>query len=180
MLPIGAYIDIVRELVQPDQWVHSVLDIHPDRLVSNGYTSVFLDVDNTLMSYNQYKVGLQHFNWVLGLKSAGLKVFLLSNNSRKARILRVSNQLTVNGIYFACKPLSYSIRTLAELEGLDLSSSLIIGDQIVTDVALGKWLKMHTILVEPVDKHSSTIKSIQHSIERAFLKWINPRLKITR
>lgn len=180
MLPVGAYIDIVRELVLPDQWVHSVLEIHPDRLVANGFTTVFLDVDNTLMSYRQYKVGMQHFNWVLGLKSAGLNVYLISNNSRKARILRVSQQLSVNGIYFACKPLSYSIHTLVELEGIDLSSSVIIGDQIVTDIALGKWLRIHSILVEPVDKHSSTIKSIQHSIERAFLRWVNPRLKISK
>ena len=48
------------------------------------------------MTYQQKELTLQKYNWVERLKIQGFRVFIISNNSSKRRIQRVSKQLMVD------------------------------------------------------------------------------------
>ena len=86
------------------------------------------------------------------------------------RIQRVSRQLEVFGIHFSLKPFVWSTRNFAKRMGFDLTRSIIIGDQLFTDVIMGNWLRSYTILVDPLDKKLSFVKTVQREIELFLLR----------
>jgi uncharacterized protein len=89
----------------------------------------------------------------------------VSNNSNYRRIKRVADQVRAKGLFFALKPFPFSTRDLMKEHYIDPEKTLFIGDQLLTDVAHGNWLKMTTILVDPIGKKLSFIKTLQREVE---------------
>jgi HAD superfamily phosphatase (TIGR01668 family) len=159
------YKQILRDILVPDQMEDYIENLSLDAAYRSGYRTLFLDVDNTLMTYEQRTVSLQRAHWIETAKGLGFQIYLLSNNSSKNRIRKVCHQLKVEGVYFACKPFTFSLLDLANRYDIDLKRSIIIGDQLFKDVALGNWLEMRTILVNPLDIRQSFLKTMQRDIE---------------
>lgn len=159
------YKEILKTLLLPNNMYDSVLEIPFDEFYNNGYRYMLFDVDNTLLSRDNKLLSLEYQSWIERIKDYGFTVFLISNNSSYKRIKRVADQLRVRGLYFTFKPFSYSTRDLMKEHYIDPAKAIVIGDQILTDVMLGNWLKMHTILVDPIDKKLSFIKTLQREIE---------------
>lgn len=168
------YLDMIRALVTPDLYLERLDEIDLEALYLKGYRTFFLDVDNTLVSYAETKVSLQKIQWVDSAKSWGFQVFLLSNNSSHRRIQKVASQLDLKGIYFAMKPLSYSVRELALTWNVDLKKSVFVGDKILTDVVVGNWVRGYSVLVDPLNKRDSFIRTLQRDFELYLLD----RLKV--
>ncbi len=159
------YLPIIKDIFLPNEHYHKVDDIDLGKLYDKGYRNLFLDIDNTLMSYDDRELSLQTLEWVERNKQLGFKCFILSNNSSRNRIERISRQMKCPGVYFALKPFTYSIQELARQYNVSLERSIIIGDQLFKDVVLGKWLKMYSILVDPIDIRHSFFKTLQRDIE---------------
>lgn len=164
------YRDLFEAVFAPNDVFETVEDIPVKDLALEGYRTIFLDVDNTLMTYDEREVTLQIVRWVQTLKSLEFDVYLISNNSSKRRILRVAKQLEVTGIYFALKPFSYALREWMKDHKINPKKSIIIGDQLFKDVVLGNWLRMYTILVNPIDIKKSFFKTMQREVELDILK----------
>ena len=162
--------DIICELITPNTMCESVFDIDLDGLHAQGYRTIFTDVDNTILALRDRDLTLDYLNWIEDAKRMGFRVLLISNNSSAWRIQRVATQADVNGVFFAFKPSVASIRDLANRYQVDLTQSIMIGDQVLTDVLTGNWVKAHSVLVEPIDKKLSIIKLIQQDVERWLLK----------
>lgn len=167
------YKKIIRQLLLPKEHHLHIEEVNLEELYHLGYTSIVLDVDNTVMSYSQKKIGLQKLNWIEKTKALGFKIFLISNNSSKRRIEAVCRQLRVNGIYFALKPFPFGVKEVLKDNYLASDKCIFIGDQIFKDVLLGNWLKGYTILVNPIDTETSMIKTIQWELEKYILKKAN-------
>jgi len=164
------YSQIIKTLLRPDAIYEAVEDIDVEHLYSRGYRSLFLDVDNTLMTYHQRQVSLQKVQWVHRVKPAGFKIILISNNVGFRRINKVCNQLELPGIYLAMKPFVFSLKEIAKDHEIDFDASVLVGDQLLTDVILGKWLKAYTVLVNPLDRKLSFVKTIQRDVELFLLR----------
>jgi len=156
---------ILKKLVTPNEVYESITDINLESLLKFGYNTVFLDVDNTLVTYHERQVNLQVTAWVNQVKSLGYHVYILSNNISKQRISHITNQLGVKGIYFACKPFTYSIRDFARHHKINFKKSIFIGDQLLKDVIIANWLHAYSILVDPLDKKLSFFKTGQRNFE---------------
>ena len=174
VLPLKEYLSIVKELVTPTEYVGHVWDLDLEALKAKGLDTFVLDVDNTILSTHQKKLSLRHLSWVQKCKDMGFKVWILSNNSKFKRIHRVCEQVSCDGYYFACKPLTYSLSYIHDKHQLDYDKTIVVGDQVLTDVIMGKWKKCYTVLVDPIDKKLSFIKRIQ----REFEKWLHKKLNI--
>ncbi len=166
------YISIVRELCTPDDHYPTIFDIPVESLFAQGFRTLVLDVDNTLISYNQKKLSLRYLNWVDKAKSIGFDVYLLSNNRSFDRINKIIHQTETKGFCFSCKPLTYSLKALSRKYGINLKQTIIVGDQLLTDVILGKWSRTYVILVDPIDKKMSFIKTVQRDVELKLLNWM--------
>jgi HAD superfamily phosphatase (TIGR01668 family) len=166
---IKDYSKIFKDLFSPKQILNSLYDINLEQLYTEGYKNIFLDVDNTIIKYSEKELSLQRLTWFTQLKAMGFNVFIISNNSSGRRIHKVSKQLGVLGLYFALKPTVLAIKDFAKIHQLSFPESIIIGDQLFTDILMGNWLGAHTILVDPLERNISLIKTIQQKIEFSIL-----------
>jgi len=165
--------NICKELLIPDQLNSYVWDIDLESLKSNNIDYLFIDLDNTLLSNYQRNISLQHKNWVQKCKDIGFEVFLVSNNRSKKRVQRAAEQLSCHAIYLSMKPFTFGVTQLAEKFNIDLTKTAMIGDQILKDVVVAKWLKMTAILVDPIDKSLPLFHQLQRSFEQYCLKQLS-------
>ena len=172
------YKKILTDLFMPDLIEEFIENLSLEKLYRQGYRVLFLDVDNTLMTHEHRQVSLQRAHWIETMKGIGFEIYLLSNNSSERRIRKVCHQLKVEGVYFACKPFSYSLKDLADRHQIDLKKSIIIGDQLLKDVVLGNWFEMYTILVNPLDIRRSFFKTMQRDIELWILDKLSPQISL--
>ncbi|MDA1352960.1 MAG: YqeG family HAD IIIA-type phosphatase [bacterium] len=164
------YKELLRLMLTPDEICDAVEDINLDDLYGRGFRTILLDLDNTLMTYEQKELSLQKYNWVERLKIQGFRVFIISNNSSKRRVQRVAKQLMIDGLYFSTKPLVFGAKELAERQMIDFERTIVVGDQVLTDVIFGNWLRAHTVLIEPLNKRLSFIKTLQREVELFLLR----------
>ncbi len=160
----------LRELIVPDEIHENVEEIQFEGLFQKGYDTILLDVDNTILTYGDFKPGLQKTNWANRLKAMGYRVFLVSNNIRYFRFHTICKQLEVEGLYFAMKPLTLSTADFANHFHINLKKSIVVGDQVFADILMGNWLRAYTILVDPLGKKLSFIKTLQREIELFLLR----------
>lgn len=169
---VKQYLQIAKTLLKPDLLCESVEDIPLENLYYKGYRVLFLDIDNTLVSYEKHSLSLQKMQWIARAKSLGFSLFVISNNSSYRRIERIAKQMDVGGLYFSLKPFTLSLRELAKDHNITLEKSIFVGDKLFTDVLIGNWVKSYTVLVDPLDKRLSFFKTLQRDIEVFFLKKI--------
>lgn len=166
-------IEICRQILLPNEHHDTIFSIQLEMLYNKGFRTLVLDVDNTLMSYDQKELNLDTLNWLQKSKNIGFNVFFVSNNSSKRRIKKICTQADIKGTYFSCKPLPFTLRELAKKHFFSLKKTIVVGDQLLTDIILGNWLKSYSILVNPLKK-SSVIKMIQNDIETFVLEKLTP------
>ncbi len=151
----------------------SIYDINFTKLYANGIRNIITDLDNTLLSYHEFKPTAKLVDWINDLKSAGFKIFIISNNNEK-RLKEISTLLGVSGFLAkANKPNPQ--KTLAYLTkmGLKREETLFLGDQLVTDIACANKLKVQSILVKTIDlKNQKWYTKINRLREKSIIKKI--------
>lgn len=171
---------LLRAILSPNLICASIYAIPLEQLSIAGYTSIWLDVDNTLVGAQQRDTTLQTVNWIQQAKALGFSVFIISNNRSQNRIERIGRQLSINGIYRAMKPLPHAIRGYAKVKNIDLRRGIVVGDQLFTDIVLGNWIRSFSILVDPLDKKLSLFKTVQRELELFFLERLVGKTVITK
>ena len=166
---LSEYASIIKSLSIPNEVHEFVWDMDLENLKEKGFDTIVLDVDNTILSNHQRNLSLQHLNWVQTCKEYGFEVIILSNNRSRRRVKRVLDQIQCNGMFMACKPFTFCIHYLARKYNVELQSSVVIGDQVLKDVIVGNWLKIHTILVKPLDLKQSFFFRLQKEFEEFIL-----------
>jgi len=166
------YIEIIRELLTPKQYEEKLENISLEKLKKLEKYAIYLDIDNTILPYHQRRnVSMEKVSWINKAKSLGFEIYLVSNNINLYRIKRIAQELDIDyGLCFALKPFSFSLKEFAKQHCVNLKHSVIIGDQLFTDIILGNWLKCYTILVDPIDKKLSFLKTFQREIELFILQ----------
>ena len=158
-------------LIRPTIICESLLDIDFYSLKEDGIQNILCDVDNTIISYKNQNVSIQYLNLFNEIKSHGFNIILLSNNSSQQRIEIVAKQLELTGIAFSCKPFPFTAKKVMNQTNMKNTNTVIIGDQLFTDILLGSWLNAPTIFVDPIStENCSFIKRTQYNIEQHLLK----------
>ena len=127
----------------------SFLDVKPSFLKSLGIKAVLVDLDNTIVRRDAAQFTPQAREWVMSLLSEGLKVAIISNNSRR-RVGHLARQVGVPAVHRAVKPLSAPFKKALALLGTKPGETALVGDQIFTDILGGNLAGLYTILVEPL------------------------------
>jgi uncharacterized protein len=148
--------------------VDSIYDIDFPRLAASGIKGVIADLDNTLVPWGTNEINPELLAWVNTLKTSGLKLAILSNNS-PSRVAYMSEQLGIYAASKAVKPRRGGFRHIAARFGLAPTQMAVIGDQLFTDILGGNRAGMHTILVLPLSKTEFIGTRLVRLIERFFL-----------
>lgn len=160
--------------VIPDMYVPSIYYIDFHELRRRGIKSFIIDLDNTLVEATCAEATPRLMNWLEEIQELGFQVIIVSNNS-KARVTQFCHPLNVPFIYTAKKPLSSAFRKALEQLGTQKHETVVVGDQLLTDVLGGNRMGLFTILVVPMSSEEGFFTRINRRMERFFFRWMKKK-----
>lgn len=130
----------------------TVFDIDYNKLYEKGCRILLMDLDNTLLPYDEVYPNEKILSLFEQLKAIGLKVIIMSNNVEE-RVKEFADAVGCEYVYSALKPLKRGYqRALKKLVHYDHREIICIGDQLMTDVLGSSRLGLDCILVRPIMK----------------------------
>jgi HAD superfamily phosphatase (TIGR01668 family) len=158
----------VVEALRPRLYVSSVYAINLERLKARGIVGLVVDLDNTLVAWNNDRASRDLERWVQQVKRQGFRLCLVSNNF-PARVHRFGERLDVPAVPKAAKPRRRAFLQAMRMMGTDPASTAVIGDQVFTDVLGGNRLHCYTILVLPLNEREYWTTRLVRRVERLVL-----------
>jgi len=156
-----------RPLLVPHIVIDHISDLAPEFLLALGKRNALVDLDNTLLAWGSEELDQAVVSWVKSALDAGIKICVLSN-TRSYRVAYYAVQLGVPYVGMALKPRRKAARAAMDLLGCAPADTLIIGDQIFTDILLGRRLGLYTVLVKPITMREQLWMRLVRRIERLF------------
>jgi len=148
------------------------VDFHS--LKQRGVHGLIVDLDNTLVRYDQDAVcpGLQA--WMAKARASGLSLCILTNNHREERVTGFARSLNTDALARAGKPRRRPFRKAMRRMGTTPGTTAVIGDQVFTDVLGGRRAGLYTILVRPSGDRefigTRCMRIIEHLVLTYFVK----------
>lgn len=156
-------------LFMPDLYLDDIYCISVEELKARGIRAVLLDIDNTLVTYDDPMPTESVLTWLKALEEAGIKAAFISNNHRQ-RVELFNSELGFFATWDSGKPFVRCHREAMKRLGTDKNSTAVIGDQIFTDVWSGKRLGLYAILVKPIKDKTSLFNRSKRALEKPILR----------
>ncbi len=159
------------EILRPKVYVNSVYNIDLKKLKKiKKIKGIIVDLDNTLVAWGEKEVSQRIVDWVKEAKKIGLKICIVSNtNSKRVAELAQIFNIPYHSKYF--KPFSIAFNNGLKILDTKKSETVVIGDQIFTDIWGGNRLKLLTILVTPIVKKDSIGTFLHRNIEKIIISF---------
>jgi uncharacterized protein len=159
----------------PDEHVKSILEITPEHLQKLGIKGIITDLDNTLVEWDRPSATPQLIKWFEDMKRNQIQVTIVSNNRSRTRVKIFSDPLGIPFIFQAKKPMGQAFRKAISQMNLKKEETVVIGDQLLTDVLGGNRGGFHTILVVPVAQTDGFFTKFNRFVERRLLNWFRKK-----
>ncbi|WP_020615683.1 YqeG family HAD IIIA-type phosphatase [Paenibacillus daejeonensis] len=153
----------------PNTIVNTVYDIDLHKLKEKGIRGIITDLDNTLVGARDPIATPELVAWLDVVRDLGFRVVIVSNNNQ-TRVSKFCDPINIPFIHAARKPANRSFRRALEVLELKAESTVVIGDQMLTDVLGGRRMGLHTILVTPIaPKDEGIMTRVNRQIEKIAL-----------
>ena len=156
-------------ILYPKADFKKVSDIKIEFLKENNINALILDVDNTLIDYYN-NLSEETIHWVKNIKNNNIKLHILSNTNKKAKVEIISKKLGIPYEYFAKKPLKTGFLKVQKILAENPKNIAVVGDQLFTDIVGGNRCSMFTILVQPIEKKDIWITRWKRPLEKIIMK----------
>jgi HAD superfamily phosphatase (TIGR01668 family) len=153
----------------PDAYLGGLAEIRLEGLWELGVRGIIVDLDNTLVAYRESTVAPELAQWVAQARRRGFGVVLVSNNWSE-RVAAIGLHLDVPTVPKAMKPLPAAFLRALRVIGTPRAATVVVGDQLLTDVLGAKLMGMRAILTEPLSEHGFITTRMMRVIERAVLR----------
>lgn len=154
------------ERLLPHMRVNTVYEINLDELHSRGVRGIITDLDNTLVGAKEALATPELVQWLDYVRSRGFQVVIVSNNNA-TRVGKFAAPLNIPYIHAARKPAGKAFRKALRVLGMAPEHTVVIGDQMLTDVLGGNRMGLYTILVTPIAPADEGIMTrVNRRIER--------------
>ncbi len=159
---------LLNRYFMPDIFADTVFDIDIELLAEKGIKAFVFDIDNTLATYAMPIADAETLSWIRNLKDGGFGVYFVSNNNRE-RVRIFSENAGVPYFARALKPRGKYLRRACSEMGVKPCETVLVGDQLFTDIMGGKRLKMLTVLVKPISDSEDWFVKLKRGIEARIL-----------
>ncbi|MBA7542671.1 hypothetical protein ES705_34995 [subsurface metagenome] len=159
------------KILRPKVYVDSICNIDLKKLKKNKkIKGIIVDLDNTLVAWGRKEIDHKIIDWVEEAKKLGLKICIVSNTNSKrvAEFAKIFN-IPYHSKYF--KPFSIAFNNGLKILDTKKSETVVIGDQIFTDIFGGNRLKLLTILVVPIVKRDSIGTFLHRNFEKIIISY---------
>ena len=153
----------------PDLYLDDIYSIEPAFLKRKGIRAVLLDIDNTLVTYDDPKPTPSVLSWLNALADQGIAAAIISNNHRE-RVECFNAELGFFATWDSAKPSGKCYRAAMKHLGTDKTNTAVIGDQVFTDVWSAKRLGLYCILVKPIKDKTSLFFRAKRALEKPILR----------
>ena len=156
------------KFLYPKEYLPSVFQLTGEKLKALGKDTLIFDIDNTLVPYwiktptDELKA---YFN---SLRENGIKIAVLSN-SKEVRSKTFCEEMNIPYYYRAKKPATEGMKKLLKKIDSKAESSVIVGDQIFTDVWCGNKCGVYSVLVKQVSPKDELITAPKRPFEKIVL-----------
>ena len=134
---------------KPDYLVEAVYQLKAERLKALGIKAVMVDLDNTLIAWNNPDGTPELLEWLSEMRENQVKVIVVSNN-KQARVARAVEKFGVDYIWRAMKPFERGIKQALKKFGEKPEEVVMVGDQLMTDIRAAHRAGVKSILVQPL------------------------------
>ena len=148
-------------------------------LSSIGVKGIVLDVDNTLEPYENPTPGAHVVSWLESLRAAGISAAIVSNNGGE-RINLFNKELGLPAYYKAKKPFKKNVLNAMKDMGTTKENTILMGDQVFTDVWAAHNTGIRAILVPPIKDKRDVLTRFKRLLEKPILvryKKLNKNIK---
>ncbi|GAC1539785.1 MAG: YqeG family HAD IIIA-type phosphatase [Vulcanimicrobiaceae bacterium] len=155
-------------MFRPDGFAPQISLVSLDDLSRRGFRGIIVDLDNTLVGYGEERLAREAGPWIADALARGFRICLISNNFT-GRVGRICAELGVPGVSSALKPLPRGFLAALRLLETPREQTVVVGDQLFTDVLGAKFLGMHAILTEPIVARDWLGTRVLRFLERVLL-----------
>lgn len=159
----------------PQRTYDTIWQLNLEELSAAGIRLILSDLDNTISPYSVAEPPEQVFAWKQQLEHHQIKLFVLSNNRSPTRIKQYCRALGVPFIDHAGKPKTVSFFRAMEQMGCTPEETIMLGDQIFTDVLGGNRAGIPVYLVKPIRIRDNPLRALRHGLELPFILAANIR-----
>ncbi len=153
----------------PTQAIDSIFDLPIEDLKAEGIKGIIFDIDNTLVPYDVAEPTDEIIQFFDEIQKQGIKITLVSNNTED-RVIKFNEKLKVLALHKAQKPLTKSFKKALEMMSCKKEETIIVGDQIFTDIYGGNCIGIRTYLVSPISDKDEWQTKIKRGLERQVIK----------
>jgi uncharacterized protein len=146
------------------------IDLHD--LWDRGKRLLLLDVDNTLVQWKQENFAQPVLDWIEKAKTLGFGICLVSNTTRVDRLERLKELLGVEVVRGRFKPSRAMFRLAMIKFGVKPDQTIMVGDQLMTDVLGANRAGIDAIWVRKMDGPEFRGTRINRNMERFFQSFI--------
>ena len=151
------------KLLIPIQTSETLQSIDLNTFIQKGIKLLLLDIDNTIIPRGDKQASQEILDWLALAKQKGLYIALMSNNSRK--LFPFLNNHADLYHCLSLKPFSICYKRIMKKFEVSPTQTVMIGDQIFTDVLGANRLGIHSILVRRQKEYGKFTRKLLHRIE---------------
>lgn len=163
------------DLVIPKMYVKNIYEIDYEKLKNKGYKNIIFDIDNTLLPVNDINVSKDLIDFINTLKK-DFNICILSNNDNW-RVEPVKEKLGVNGFANANKPNKIALDKALKLLSSNEKDTVMVGDQMLSDIVFANKYKLYSILVEPVKNKYDIKTGTSRILQNIIMKKLKNKIK---
>jgi HAD superfamily phosphatase (TIGR01668 family) len=153
------------ESLVPDHHARTLPEVSLDALAAAGIRGIVVDLDNTVCAYRQPELAPGVAEWVAEARRRGFGLVLVSNNFSE-RVASIGARLGIPVVPNALKPLPFAFLRALRLLRTPRRETVVIGDQLFTDVLGAKLVGLRTVLTQPLVAHDFALTRILRFLER--------------
>ncbi len=159
----------MRNPMTPDYMFRAFDEITPEFLTGLGVTAILADIDNTLAPYEQPEPDERIRGWIASLAAAGIGIAFVSNNDA-ARVELFNRTLGVPAYAKSGKPFKKNlVKAMNDLGG-SLDTTVMLGDQLLTDALAGHNLGVRCLIVPPIRDKKNAFFRFKRWLEKPVIK----------
>ena len=159
----------MRNPMMPDYMFRTFDEITPEFLSGLGIRAILADIDNTLAPYEQPEPDERIKNWIASLAEAGISIAFVSNNDWE-RVELFNRTLGVPAYAKSGKPFKKNlVRAMKELGGT-LETTVMLGDQLLTDALAGHNLGVKCLIVPPIRDKKNAFFRFKRWLEKPVVR----------
>ncbi|MDR1473767.1 MAG: YqeG family HAD IIIA-type phosphatase [Lactobacillales bacterium] len=168
----------MKEFYKPTWMIETIFQLKPEILKAYGIKAVLVDLDNTLIAWNNPDGTEEVRTWLAMMQKADLLVMVVSNN-KTSRVKRAVEPLGIDFVSWSLKPSNRGMKIAKRKLGLKKEALVMVGDQLMTDVLAANFAGIRSILVKPLAKSDSLVTKFNRACERFILKKLSIKYDMT-